>query len=312
MILKTESKPHQANQGQSMTRFVIPESTDSRVVDAQKMVPDFSTIIGHEMFASRITDYLVFAGRKPFAKSWPLGLLEKYLGHPLHLAVMAVAAEDADHLISGIQYSQNDVIRTAIRIIGIRNRYKWVFSTTLLISQTGDRKFTFADCSIIPEPTPEQLCIIACEAAYSHERLTGETPVVAFISVSTEGSFSHYRVDRVIRALELFQKKYAHISAMGEVQVDTAISQKVLAHQNNTKTLYGKANVLIFPNLDAGNTALQLTKQLGRYHSAGSFIHGLEKPVTLLSAHCSTEDILFTLRYALKLEREHANLQLQV
>jgi len=294
------------------TRFVFPESNDERVSMACAHLQESVDVIPIENFYPKIVDYFEIARRMEFTKNWPGNVLEKYLEHPLHLSMMMLNTDDVDHLIAGVSISQEDIIRTALRIIGLQNRHRWVFSSSLLISPAGDRKFTFADCSIVAEPTPEQLCSIAGETAIFHEKLTGEQPMVAFISFSTKGSFSHYRVDKVIKAHSLFQKKYPQIPALGEVQIDAAIQLESTEWDVDSTDLVGNANVLIFPNLDAGNVAYQLTKRLAGYHAAGSVIHGLKKRITLLSKKCDTDEIINTMIFASKLKGENAHLQLQM
>ena len=177
----------------------------------------------------------------------------------------------------------------------------------MLISSKGDKKFTFSDCEIVPEPTPEQLCRIAGEAANCHQLMTGNTPVVAFISFSTHGSFSHYRVEKVIKAYSLFQKKFPNIQVMGEVQIEAAILGEKIGSDGE---LFDKANVLIFPNLDAGNVAFQLTSCLAGFRSAGSIMHGLNKQITLISKNSELDEIYNSRVNASKLKGENAYLQL--
>ncbi|MFQ6610819.1 MAG: phosphate acyltransferase [Fidelibacterota bacterium] len=295
------------NQQLFSSRIVFPEMNSIGCISAFDGVRANIDLISHEDYLTKINEYLEMALRLEFSKNWSVGVLERYLEAPLHLSMMMIKADDADHLIAGYSYEQDDIIRSAIRLIGLANHHRWVFSTSMLISAETDRKFTFSDCSVIPEPTPEQLCHIAGEAANCHKLLTGQMPIVAFISFSTHGSFSHYRVDKVIKAHSLFQKKFPNIQAMGEVQIKAAI--------HGTKDgldgeLFEEANVFVFPNLDAGNVAYQLSTSLAGFRSAGSIIHGLNKQITIISKNSEPDEIYYSMVNASKLKGENAYLQL--
>jgi phosphate acetyltransferase len=203
-----------------------------------------------------------------------------------------VACDDADCLVAGAITSSSEVIRTAIRMIGIRPTSNNVSSIFLMISPDGDNAYTFADCAVIPDPDSKQLASIAAESAEFHHFLTGEEPVVAFLSFSTKGSASHYRVDRVREAVEIFGKKYPQIIHDGEVQVDAAIIPEVNKLKIPNSPINGEANVLIFPNLDAGNIAYKITQRLGGYFAWGPLLQGLNKPVHDLSRGCTVDDII--------------------
>jgi phosphate acetyltransferase len=177
-------------------------------------------------------------------------------------------------------------------MIGIRPTSNNVSSIFLMISPDGDNAYTFADCAVIPDPDSKQLASIAAESAEFHHFLTGEEPVVAFLSFSTKGSASHYRVDRVREAVEIFGKKYPQIIHDGEVQVDAAIIPEVNKLKIPNSPINGEANVLIFPNLDAGNIAYKITQRLGGYFAWGPLLQGLNKPVHDLSRGCSVDDII--------------------
>ena len=161
-----------------------------------------------------------------------------------------------------------------------------------MISTEGDKAYTFADCAVIPEPDSEQLASIAADSAEFHQLLTDEVPAVAFLSFSTKGSASHYRVARVQSAVQLFSKKYPHFIHDGEVQIDAAIIPEINRKKIPNSPLKGAANVLIFPNLDAGNIAYKIARQMGNYTAWGPLLQGLNKPVHDLSRSCSTDDII--------------------
>ena len=161
-----------------------------------------------------------------------------------------------------------------------------------MISPDGEKAFTFGDCAVIPEPDSRQLAEIAAESAVFHQLLTREEPIVAFLSFSTKGSASHYRVEKVRDAVEIFSRKYPQIIHDGELQVDAAIIPEVNKLKVPGSPIEGGANVLIFPNLDAGNIAYKITQRLAGYSAWGPLLQGLNKPIHDLSRGCSVDDII--------------------
>jgi len=203
-----------------------------------------------------------------------------------------VACDDADGLVAGAVAPSEEVIRAAIRMIGIRPTAINVSSIFFMISPDGEKAFTFGDCAVIPEPDSRQLVAIAAESAEFHQLLSGEEPIVAFLSFSTKGSASHYRVEKVRDAVKIFSRKYPQIIHDGEVQVDAAIIPEVNKLKVPGSPIGGSANVLIFPNLDAGNIAYKITQRLAGYSAWGPLLQGLNKPIHDLSRGCSVDDII--------------------
>jgi len=177
-----------------------------------------------------------------------------------------------------------------------------------MISPDGNKAFTFADCGVIPEPDSQQLAVIANDSALFHSLLTGEEPKIAFLSFSTKGSAEHYRVDKVRKAVEIFAKKHPDISHDGELQFDAATVKTIANSKAPNSALKGDANVLIFPNLDAGNIAYKITERLAHYSAWGPLLQGLSKPVHDLSRGCSVEDIVLVSSItAMQKKSEYAN-----
>ena len=278
---------------EARAQIVLPEMTDVRVRDAARELisMDFD-ILNIEDFQDNLDIYLDFLNKLPFTDNWPANNLREFLNDPLHFAMAMVACDDADCLVAGAVNSSSEVIRSAIRMIGIRPTSNQVSSIFFMISPDGNSAFTFADCAVIPEPDSKQLAAIGAESAEFHHFLTGDEPLVAFLSFSTKGSASHYRVDRVRDAVEIFGNKYPQIIHDGEVQVDAAIIPEVNKLKISNSPINGQANVLIFPNLDAGNIAYKITQRLGGYSAWGPLLQGLNKPVHDLSRGCSVEDII--------------------
>ena len=277
----------------SDAKIIIPEDKDFRVkqalVELQKL--GFELVKSKEMLHHK-DKYLEYINSLAFTKNWPKNNLVEYLDNPLNFSMSMVACNDADCLIAGAITPSSEVIRAAIRVIGIKPKVNCVSSIFLMISPDGKRAFTFADCAVIPEPDSNQLVSIASESADFHFLLTNEIPKVAFLSFSTKGSANHYRVDKVKDATKIFNNQYPNIIHDGELQVDTALDPVINKMKVLNSPIKGDANVLIFPNLDAGNIAYKLTQKLAGYTAFGPLLQGLKKPVHDLSRGCTKDDIV--------------------
>ena len=278
---------------ESGARIILPEIDDKRVQEAiTELISSGFEILNHDDFQENLDTYLEYINKLPFTDNWPEKNLREYLDDPLHFSMAMAACDDADGVIAGAATPSSEVIRSAIRLIGIHPAAKNVSSIFFMISPQGTTAYTFADCAVIPEPDSKQLAAIAGDSAEFHQLLTGEEPIVAFLSFSTKGSASHYRVDRVRNAVEIFAHKFPNIIHDGEVQVDAAIIPEINQKKISGSPIKGKANVLIFPNLDAGNIAYKIAQRMGGYSAWGPLLQGLNKPVHDLSRGCSVDDII--------------------
>ncbi len=215
------------------------------------------------------------------------------LKDPLFFGASMLAHGDADGCVAGSISTTGDVLRAAIQTIGLKPESS-VVSSTFLMSFEDGKVFTFGDCAVVPYPTSEQLASIAVDSAKTHLSLTSTEPKVAMLSFSSKGSAKHERVELVTEALNTAKSLEPDLSIDGELQFDAALIESIGQRKAPRSDVAGKANVFIFPNLDAGNIGYKITERLAGATATGPIIQGLAKPMMDLSRGCSWEDIVNT------------------
>ena len=217
---------------------------------------------------------------------------------PMYYGIMMVKLDDADGLVSGAVHTTGDMLRPALQIIKTKPAMKIVSSSFLMDcpdkSLGEDGLLVYADCVVMPSPTEEELAYIAVAAADTARTLCGiEEPRVAMLSFSTKGSAKHESVSRMQRAVEIAHRIAPDLLLDGEMQFDAALVPEIGASKAKGSPVAGRANVLIFPDLQAGNIGYKITQRIG---GADCFavLQGLQKPCNDLSRGCSVEDIVNT------------------
>ena len=301
--------------------IILPEATDIRVLKATQTVLEEGyakiILIGNEeeivlkakenkinIEGATIIDPMKSSKREEYAntlyelrknKGMTKEEAQKLVEHPVYYGMVMVKADEADGLVSGCAHSTAETLRPALQILKTAPGTKLVSAFFIMVvpdcNYGENGTFVFGDCGLNENPDSEALSEIAISSSKSFKQLVGKTPKVAMLSYSTYGSAKSEQTQKVIDATNLVKEKVPNLIVDGELQLDAAIIPEIAQFKAKGSPLNGNANVLVFPDLGAGNIGYKLVQRLAKAEAYGPLCQGIAKPVNDLSRGCSAEDI---------------------
>ena len=305
----------------NLQRVVFPEANEEKILRAVRQVRDmgiaYPILVGEPKAVSilagsigvsldeiTVIDHTDTGKVEQFASGYarinpdfPASAVKRMLKDPLYFAAMMVKLGEADCMVAGLNHTTGEVIMASEMIIGLQEGISAVSSTGILAIPGYEgpegNLLGIADCAVCPAPDSKELADIAISTADTLHRLLGWEPRVALLSFSTKGSASHERVDTVLKALEMVRERRPELLIDGELQLDSAIVPEVAARKvKGESPVAGKANILIFPDLNAGNIGVKLVQRFAKAVAYGPLLQGFAKPVSDLSRGAPVEEIV--------------------
>jgi phosphate acetyltransferase len=303
-------------------RIVLPEAQDERILraasevahkeiaqpvligcneeiilTAKKLSVDVSNIeIIDNKKAVNLNEFAAFYYERRKHRGMTLENAQEVMQDPLFYGAMLVAQGGADGYVAGAVSTSGNVARSALHCLGVDDEIKTLSSSFIMIVPDcpyGENGvFVFADCGIVPDPTSEQLAQIAVSSANLLKQVFDLEPKVALLSYSTKGSAKSASVNRVAEAVSIAHKMRPELVLDGEMQADAAIVPDIALIKAPQSPLKGKANILVFPDLESGNISYKLVQRLSGARAVGPLLQGLKKPCSDLSRGCSIQDIV--------------------
>jgi phosphate acetyltransferase len=302
-------------------RVVFPEASEEKILRAARQVRDMNIAypilvgepktvsalgasIGVSLEGITVVDHTDASKVERFVSEYakinsnfPASALKRMLKDPLNFAAMMVQFDEADCMVAGLSHTTGEVIMASEMIIGLQEGISTVSSMGIMsipgYEGPEGNLFAIADCAVCPAPDSKELADIAISTADTVRRLLGWEPRVALLSFSTKGSASHDRVDTVLKALEMVRERRPDLLIDGELQLDSAIVPEVAAKKvREDSPVAGRANILIFPDLNAGNIGVKLVQRFAKGVAYGPLLQGFAKPVSDLSRGAPVEEIV--------------------
>ncbi len=281
--------------------IALPEYNDKRVVEAALRVEKegFAKVVlltKDKIDPKENERYINEFFQMRQAKGVDMDTVRKLFEDPIYYAAMLAREGKVDGFVGGACHTTADIARAVIHCIGMDERMNVASSCFIMVvphcpfGESGT--FIFADCGVIPEPNARQLSCMAVAAAELLKKVLDFTPRIGFLSYSTKGSAESKSLDKITEALKAVREMAPDLLADGELQVDSAIVPEVAKIKSPNSVLGGRANILIFPNLEAGNISYKLVERLSGARAIGPLFLGLKKPCSDLSRGCSVEDVV--------------------
>jgi phosphate acetyltransferase len=316
-------------------RVVFPEASEEKILRAARQVQDtgiaYPILVGEPTAVSAlarsigvtldgitVADHTDAGKVEQFATGYakitsdlPASAVKRMLKDSLYFAAMMVKLDEADGMVAGLSHTTGEVIMASEMIIGLQEGITTVSSTGILsipgYEGPDGSLLGIADCAVCPAPDSKELADIAISTADTLHSLLGWEPRVALLSFSTKGSASHERVDTVLKALEMVRERRPELLIDGELQLDSAIVPEVAARKvKGESPVAGRANILIFPDLNAGNIGVKLVQRFSRAVAYGPLLQGFAKPISDLSRGAPVEEIVgATTMLAVRAQKNH-------